>query len=467
MADKCDTLTESDLARLVNDPVLKDCNHWEDIGVELGVTEYDSNKIKADCHGIAQRKCEMICNLSEFKDCIHWEDVGLELVVAKRDINKIKADHQRIADRKREMINVWLQNGENPTLEELKEAIKRVKERHEREAHRYYTATEENKAIESVNRLERLLDDWEVTNQKILTDQSRLVTELKEDENKWFQTVKKWNDEKAEWDEGDTGKQRRDIMNTLQHGVNVRNAFVKNLLRSKGYDSSNMENYMVEGILRQTLMEIDIDRSRTIGIRYQEMKMHNKQLEHLKTEIMESKTLLDERLRVYEKIREGLIKIGMKTESLEKLNAQLQSLQETTKKYISTIDECDIIYQQEIDNWNKELRAFLESFNANIRLMTKLEQKFVDALIILFTGAAGAAGGAVMGGVLGTMLVPGVGTAVGTVLGGVAGSVTGLVYGTQKAEEAKAKLDRNFKNYRDTLNKGKSRMNRLRHIYAS
>ena len=82
----------------------------------------------------------------------------------------------------------------------------------------------------SVNRLERLLDDWEVTNQKILTDQSRLVTELKEDENKWFQTVKKWNDEKAEWDEGDTGKQRRDIMNALQHGVNVRNAFVKNLL---------------------------------------------------------------------------------------------------------------------------------------------------------------------------------------------------------------------------------------------
>ena len=114
---------------------------------------------------------------------------------------------------------------------------------------------------------------------------------------------------------------------------------------------------MVEGILRQALMEIDIDRSRTIGIRYQEMKKHNKQLEHLKTEIMESKRLLDERLRVYEKIREGLIKIGVKTERLEKLNAQLQSLQETTDKCIGTIEECVEIYQQEEDNlndWKKE-----------------------------------------------------------------------------------------------------------------
>ena len=78
-------------------------------------------------------------------------------------------------------------------------------------------------------------------------------------------------------------------MNALQQGVNVGNEFVKDLLQSKGYDISNMKNKAAEGIVRQALMEIDIDRSQIVGSRYQEIKKHNKRLEHLRTEIMEYK----------------------------------------------------------------------------------------------------------------------------------------------------------------------------------
>ena len=419
MADNCDTLTVSDLAILVD--------------------------------------------LPELQYCIHWEDIGLELGVAKRDINDIKAYYHRIADRKCEMIFMWLQNGENPTLEELQQAIKRVKERHEREESRYSSATEENKAIDSVNRLERLLDDWEVRNQTIVSDQDKLKANLKREES-WFVNVKFWTNEWEEWKQGEIATTRSNLNEALRRGSNFTDSmFVQQFLQNKGYDISSMKDEAAEGFLRQALMEIDIDQSETVGCRYHEIKRHKKQLDHLRSEIIESKKLFQDHFVAYEKIRDDLQNIGVKTDRLEKLNKQLKRLQKTADECIKTIDECDKIIQEEEYNfeyWKSEFEVFLTSFNDNITHMVQKEPEFEKNLLSGLVG--GATYGAGIGGALGTTGLPIVVAAVG----GFLRSMFGLAWVAVRADEAHANVSRQVINYKETLDRGKIIVDRLNKIYA-
>ena len=73
----------------------------------------------------------------------------------------------------------------------------------------------------------------------------------------------------------------------------------------------------MECILRQDLTEIDLVRLDTIGPDYKQMKKHQAQMKQLNDDVQAFKTLLDTRIRAYDRIKNGLKNIGVKNKSLK------------------------------------------------------------------------------------------------------------------------------------------------------
>ena len=132
------------------------------------------------------------------------------------------------------------------------------------------------------------------------------MAELNKEEKwleKWLSNVKKWEHENSEWQQGELARKREKIKKVISERK-YDSAFVKEFLREK--DMSGLSDRAVECALRQALVEIDLSQPSTLGSRYNEIQRHHKQQEHLKNEITELEKLLNDRLRAYERIKQGL-----------------------------------------------------------------------------------------------------------------------------------------------------------------
>ena len=444
MADNCDTLTESDLASFINLSELNGDEHIELSAMDL----------------------KKLLNDDQVQACKYWEDVGLELELPKSVIDTIAENQNKEEGNcKREMLYKWLISCMNPTLAKLHQAIDIVAARRlkEMKKNRKDAKEDERKAEESVEYFVTLLDDWEKRNQKLTSHQEELAADLQE-EVMWFEKVKSWNVEKAEWQHGESGTKRARILQAIQQGSDfIADSDVQQLLQSRNLSSLTKDKKAIKGILHQSLMEIDIDRFEPMEDRYKEMIEHHDRLRLISAEVLEYEKVFEERLTTYDKIRKGLENLGARTDRLIK---QFKSLQATADKCRVTNSECANIYQQEEDNlhqWKDDLTDLLTSFEDDIKDMEEHEDAYKDALLLLYGlagGAAGAAGGAVVGATIGT-IVPGVGTAAGLVIGGTAGATAGVIYRLVQNNQAHQEAHRHIRDYKDTLKKGKESKRRI------
>lgn len=59
---------------------------------------------------------------------INWQGVGLQLGIDDYELQKIELDYQKHDDRKREMFRIWLRSSTNPNYHELIKALEAAKE---------------------------------------------------------------------------------------------------------------------------------------------------------------------------------------------------------------------------------------------------------------------------------------------------------------------------------------------------
>ena len=312
-----------------------------------------------------------------------------------------------------------------------------------------------------------MLDEWEKRNRNIVDDQEKLMAELNKEEKwleKWLSNVKKWEHENSEWQQGELARKREKIKKVISERK-YDSAFVKEFLREK--DMSGLSDRAVECALRQALVEIDLSQPSTLGSRYNEIQRHHKQQEHLKNEITELEKLLNDRLRAYERIEQGLKNIGVSSEKIEELNKQMKRLKHTADKSIEVKDRFDKVYQtgkNSLDDHTKQLNALIESFKDNINVMKRREPEFIAALYELIGIVGGAAAGAAGGGLAGRAILPGVGTIVGAVIGTAVGGVSGFIWGTVKGEEARSRVESQVRNYRQTLTSAQTKHDKLKDL---
>lgn len=88
--------------------------------------------------------------------------------------------------------------------------------------------------------------------------------------------------------------------------------------------------------------------------------------------------------------------------------------------------------------------------------MKDTEREFIQALYALF----GLAGGVAVGGTIGTTLLPGVGTVVGAGIGGAIGFARSYAAGN----EGHARVERNVRNYRETISKAQAMHSTLKEL---
>ena len=380
--------------------------------------------------------------------CLHWEDVGLELGLSKGDIEHIAAaDDSKIQNEKHGVLYKWLIYCDNPTLEVLYEAIDTVIRRQERKENRDHATEELKKARKSVNLLEVSPNYLKEGIRAVLSDWENLVADLKS-EQRWFLKVRKWNDENAKLQQGKITEHKINIQEVLgqKKGTFNQSLFVQDFLRNEGYRCFDIRDEVVEGFLRKALLEIDINQSKTIGPRFLEITIHYRRLRSLQAEIVESKELLEDYSSAYTTFLAGMQHMVVETDILENLEKQLNILQVAAVKCIETSQECDIIYQQEFSNfqfWKKEFDAFVESFSYNVKEMLRKEAEFEGALLSLPVKSIGAV----------FILLPGVGIIASR------RAVDGVIH-----EQAGELANSQFQTYKEILENGKIFMEWLNKI---
>ena len=181
-----------ELKNILNAPAVVRTNDWKDVGLELGVEEYELDRIDRDCRGLTN-------------DC------------------------------KREMFHYWLEDDLQASWEKVGGAVKRARKRVEaataREKSRRHIEEEENKAVSAIDQLQKSLGEMDTTNKKIAENQTRLVEELKEQERNWEFSRAQWRREDVEWSERE--QRRKQIKEALEAHNLQRSQFVKRFLREK------------------------------------------------------------------------------------------------------------------------------------------------------------------------------------------------------------------------------------------
>ena len=405
------------------------------------------------------------------KSCPYWKDIGLEIGLTNSDLNEIDQDYRgKTVDCKREMFVRWLENHTTGTLKYLQDVVSRVNDeregeernrssiRKDRERNMTEAKREENDALFAVSRLQTLLLVWERRNENIVQVQKEFVKELEGRDMLMRTQEEEKIEEDRKWQQGEDARNREEIVRALG-GHNYQSPFVKDLLRRKNIPMSRLNDEAVEGFLRQTLMDIDIARSKVMRRGYRLTKENYKRMEYLRNEIDKLNDLLDKRLRAYKDIKDGLEQIGVRSEKIEEINVQMTNLKDKVSEFREARNKCDKVYKQADEDYKvfeEQMNIFIRSFNANIEMMQKNQPGFVAALYALFGLAGGAAVGAVGGAVAGTAVVPVLGTVVGALLGGAAGSVSGLIWGIYKGQEAREIVNRKVGEYKNTLEAGQS-----------
>ena len=390
---------------------------------------------------------KLVLNDPLVEHCIEWKEVGIELGFKKSYLDKVGVDEREKTDKcKVEMLDAWLKIEESPTLNKLHRAIKRVQDRQLRKTHRDDAEDDGKRALEAIHETEGIIEKWRGRDEILTSDIKKLMASLQK-EKEWMPKVTQWNRENREWKDGEIAMRRNNLVHALKRAHNLKNhPFVRQFLQSKEKsDPSSVKDEIVEGMLRQALAEIDIDRSRMLRSRYKEIGEHQRRLSHINTEVIELSIVLDKRLIEYDQIITGLHNLGVKGEYLKQLRIQLKSLQVTARKCVRTIEECDQVYtegQTFMQNWAVDMACCLESFHKNIE---GLNPAFIKKSHVLSCAIIGMVMGAMIG-AKGHIIA---GAVLGLVVGAVAGIVTSL---TMTLKE----MTREVRNFKETVDKAMS-----------
>lgn len=394
-----------------------------------------------------------LLNDSKVKNCNLWEEVGLELGIEYSTLEVIAKDHpDDTVRRKTKMLDTWLNNCEDQKKEHLHQAIDRVNERYQREEHRRRTKDEEEKALAAVDQVRRLLQEWEERNKEIANNNKSFQEELKKEEL-WLSHATKWEQEEDEWQQGEDGTRRKNLEEALEDGNFKTSLFVQDFFRRKNIKISDLSDKGVEGLLRQGLMEIENSRTTTLLTRLREMKEHHKRLQHLQQEIVESNKLIDKRLQAYVKIKQGLEEVGVTESKIAELNEQLRNLKHTAEEYKQARKHIGKIYEKEQNNlniWEVKMHIHIESFGDLIKKMKEKQSDFLVGPFAVIGTASGAVTRAIGGAEVGTAVAPVVGTVIGALVGVFVGSIVGLV-GKELHDQIRRQMQNEAQKYKETL----------------
>ena len=179
-------------------------------------------------------------------DCVQWEDVGLQVGLCKSDTDAIKRDqHYQTEDCRREMLSRFLRNNCNGlslndlSLNDLHNIIKRVKSKYEISRRRVEASNEEKNAVKAVSELENLLEEWQMRNEGIAADLNQLEDQFREEAKEIDDNItKKWRHDNSEWDQGELEHKKTKILKALKQGDYKKSAFVTEIVQSQDLDSS-------------------------------------------------------------------------------------------------------------------------------------------------------------------------------------------------------------------------------------
>lgn len=414
-------LTESDLKHLLTEPIVRDCNYWFAVGLQLGLEYNRLERIEIE-------------NQGNIRVCM------------------------------RKMLITWIRLVQFPTWSKLKQAIEldsgfltsNMKE------HMKSASDDVQVAKNAIHEVGCIIDKWEARDNALHSDLRDDVTKLRGEEN-WLTTADEWKKENTEWMSGEIATRRKNIQEALTKVHNYKHdTFIMRFLRDKRVrNPSSQPEIVVEGMLRTALAEIDIERLKVLESRYKSAKEHRKSLEELSLRIKVIKRTLEQRLTEYSQIIKRLEELGTKTEKLRKLRDQLKKLREA-------IDECELFKQEctkvyakgeGIDeHMKRNLQSYYGSSKDNVKKFKDIEADFSSLLKITAGGAivGGLATGAATGAVAGTGAFPVLGTTVGAVMGGAAGLFVGLTTAVFQSQSENQSRRNALEEYERTLQRAQT-----------
>ena len=424
----------------------------------------------------------MLLSDSMVQSCTRWKDVGHELHLKKSVLDKIGNDRDdNTEDCIQEMIRTWLKTSENPTKDELDEATKRVSNRQARKRQRTDAENDAKRARIAIHEIEGLADKWKFRDNNLHANLRTLAAELRKEEE-WLPTAEEWDRENAVWKNGENATKRTNIQKVIEQGQNFKNnTFVGGFLRGIGFtDPSKLKDQTVEGMLRQALAEIDVNRSAVLTPRYKKIKQHQQRLRDLQNEIKELKVLLDSRLEEYNEHKIHLDNIGARNDE-HKRNRQIQELKDIIEECEGVNENCFRICMDEenlVESLRKDLEDHSLSLGSNIREMTKKESEFTKMTSVTERSIWSAFKGAVAGGALvtaGIVALPAVGIAVGTIASTAAtvgatagtGAALGAAAGYVSTSRPNSQFEKEIDKYRATLESARNEHSKLKHVMAN
>ena len=418
---------------------------------------------------------------SKVRDCTQWKDIGLELNLSKSCLDCIERDQSyRTKDCIREMLYTWLTQTEDPTLEDLYAAIKKVKDRkarQNRKTHREQAKDDGKMAVDAIDEVKRGINTWQKRNETLYSDLTALIDEAT-DEQKWTFELKKWDRENEEWKQGGIARRRNEILNDIRLQNYLKAAFIAGFLKKLGFEGLFKpleQQLVVECKLRQELADIDIKRTKVLIPRYKIVKQHRKQLEQLHTEIDQTHKLLNYRLTQHKEIITNLDHLG---KNLSRLKNDLRSLQDKVDKCQKTKADCSGLCTKEEQYSKKmkqDLHEYQQSIDANLVEMTRKASEYLKILARVIEVLKGTSVGAVAGAGLGAgtgaaigTIVPGFGTLIGAGIGALVGASAGALIGTGVGLHKMLKrMEEEQSQYRTTLQRTSDASTKLKEVLES
>ena len=360
--------------------------------------------------------------------CILWFEVGLELGLAQFELEIIKTDHPN--DTKTciwKMWSLWLRNGRLLDREELHQKILFV-ERRARAQNRKKIEDDDERAEFAIRHLEKSIKEFKQDNETIVEDHRSFVKELTQEKN-WLSSTMEWEREDEEWRQGETATTLDNLKEATEAGNFHSSRFVQNFFQQKHMSLDSMGDIEIEYHLCRELLQIEVDRSKIVRGRHGKRKEHDKRVKYLLKEIEHSENLIRKRIKTYEEITEGLKRLGVDQSKLNKLDEEVENVKTTLQECTKARKDCAKVYENGNRNLQQSrykveimLRSF-GNFMSHVRHMEEqLRSREEEAKSLLENIMTGAAYGASVG----NKILPIIGYIPGGVVGGIGGLIKGL-----------------------------------------
>jgi chromosome segregation ATPase len=379
--------------------------------------------------------------------CILWFEVGLELGLANHELEIIKTDHPN--DTKtciREMWSLWLRDGRLLDLEEVYEKIRFV-ERRARTQNRQKIEYDDKNAEFAIRHLEKSIKEFKQYNQQIAEDHRSFTNELTQ-ERDWLSGRKEWEEEDEEWRQGEMATTLANLKEAIEAGNFQSSRFVQQFFQQKRMSLDSMSTMDIEYHLHRELLQIEVERSKTVRGRHGKRKEHDKHVKYLLKEIEKSENLIRKRIKAYDQITEGLRRLGIDESKLNKLDEEVENVKTTLHECTKARKDCEKVYENGRHNLQQskvkveKLLASFGNFTTHVRRMEEqLRSEEEAAKSLMESIMEGAANGADIG----NRFFPIIGYIPGGIIGGVGGLIKGLV---EDRERLRRELQENLDNSR-------------------